>query len=80
MQKLEQRIATLEQAAQTTHKVTHLFIVPLGRPDSIQTIRAMKDHSKTWHRLESETAQEFQERVAEDTPMHGKGVAMFSAD
>ncbi len=77
MQKLEQRIATLEQAAQTTNKVTHIFIVPMGRPDSIQTISR---HGQTWQRMEGESADEFQQRVAQDTPMHGKGVAMFSTD
>jgi hypothetical protein len=77
MQKLEQRIATLEQAVQPPHKVTHIFIVPLGRPDSIQTISR---HGQTWQRIEGETADEFQQRVAKNTPMHGKGVAMFTSD
>lgn len=76
MHKLEQRIAKLEQVMPTTEPVTHLFIVPLGSPDSIQTIRR---HGETWHRLENETAEEFQQRVANDTPMYGKGVAVFTS-
>ncbi|CAM8621629.1 hypothetical protein MCEMIEM13_02828 [Comamonadaceae bacterium] len=61
MQKLEQSIATREQVAKPTRKVTHIFIVPFGRPDSIQTISR---HGKTWQRIEGETANEFQQRVA----------------
>lgn len=77
MHKLEQRIATLENVASTAVPITHLFIVPLGRPDGIQTI---KRHGQTWQRREGETAYEFQQRVAKDTPKHGKGVALFSTD
>lgn len=66
MQKLEQRIATLEQAIPKSEAVSHIFLVPLGRPDSIQTISRNGD---TWQRLESETAKEFQERVAKATPI-----------
>jgi hypothetical protein len=77
MQKLEKRIATLEQAATTNERVTHIFIVPMGAEDGIQTISGQ---GKKWERQDGETAKQFQDRVASDSPMQGKGVALFSCD